>query len=66
MTNTEKMMSIQEVATMTGISVSGVRNAIERGDLTGYNVGAKGRIYYRVKSSDLEVFLSNRKATPRV
>ncbi len=55
----EKMLTAEQVAEQLSIKVETVREYLRRGLLTGYKIG--GTKDWRVKPSDLEAFLQERK-----
>ncbi len=56
----ERFYSLEEVAERLGISERTVRRWIKAGDLPAYQPGRE----YRIRSTDLEEFLEQRKVRP--
>ena len=54
----KEFLSVKEIADMLGVSVDTVQGWIRRKELIAYKVGTKA---YRVKRSDLQKFLEERR-----
>lgn len=57
----DKMLSVDEVAKQLGLSPDSVLRRLRQGVLTGYNLEGT----WRVKQSDLDKYLEERKNRPR-
>ena len=61
-----KLLSTQEAASYLGVTKDYLRRLIREGSIPSYNIGKETRKTYRIKESDLDAWMNERKVVGRV